>query len=322
MFRKHEFPLEKSFSRELVGFWENIFGPGSVDMSLKVMMGDEIHQNSNTLFIEQISDRIVGTCVLTIDKQENRIGGLGEVATDPEFRGSGIATKLCGLAVDHFCDTRGSALFLGTGNSNAARIYHRLGWSKLPGTQVMVRISDGESPEEFLDDYFKSDGMWTVRCGSVSDRLPLIPLLIIPHAWYVLDMNVGIFSSRYRVQRSCMGLYPRYEGVSSNHEGAWFSCVTGQGRIVGLSTAKLDLSGGCMVDGFTHNLWSESWEDLMAAAISWSDSQSVRPWTAVSLYDEEKRLFLQELGFRSKGRTVVLDSGNGRIKADRLEWTL
>ena len=50
---------------------------------------------------------------------------LGEVATDPKQRRSGISTRLCACALEEFRGNGGEAIFLGTGNPDAARVYYR-----------------------------------------------------------------------------------------------------------------------------------------------------------------------------------------------------
>ena len=76
------------------------------------------------------------------------------MATPSAYRQRGIAAELCRLALEEFQSKGGNAIFLGTSNLAARRIYHRLGWRKLAGTNVMASISDGRSPEEYLVDYF------------------------------------------------------------------------------------------------------------------------------------------------------------------------
>ena len=47
----------------------------------------------------------------------------------------------------------------------------------------------------------------------------MIPLLISPHDWQVLDANTAMFSTRYSLQPSCMGLYRRYSAVAGDGPG-------------------------------------------------------------------------------------------------------
>ena len=156
---------------------------------------------------------MAGTCGLTISRKVPALGGFGEVATDPALRRAGIATDLCAQAVEDFRKRGGEALFLGAGDPGPARIYHRLGWRKLAGAYVMANVTSEDSPEEFLTDYFRSLGTVEVRPASPDIRIPIIPLLVLPHDWQVLDSNAAMFSTRYATLNSCMALYRSYHGA-------------------------------------------------------------------------------------------------------------
>ena len=255
-----------------------------------------------------------------MSRQATGLGGFGEVATDPALRRSGIATVLCAQAVEDFRGRGGEALFLGTGNPGAARIYHRLGWRKLAGANVMANITSGDSPEAFLTDYFRSLGSTEVRQASPEIRIPIIPLLVLPHDWQVLDSNAAMFSTRYATQNSCMGLYRRYRDVAADGRGAWFAAVTGDGKAAGISTARLEASGGCRVDGFAHKSRMDTWGDLVGAAISWAEAAGARAVSAVvSVEDEEKRELFESLGFVQVGRGRPFDLDGREVVSETLE---
>ena len=95
----------------------------------------------------------------------------------------------------------------------------------------------------------------------------MIPLLLCPHDWQVLDANTLMYSTRYATQKSCMGLYVRYERIRMGGGGAWFVAKTVEGKVVGLSTARGDDTGNCQIDAFAHARFSEAWEELVQAAI-------------------------------------------------------
>ena len=236
-------PLEAGLVDELFEFWVANFG-GPIDVVPQDLLADEPARYM-TVYLRRLSGRLAGACLLASSKGLPTVGGFGEVATSPDFRRRGIAGELCRDAVDDFREREGQALFLGTGNPDTARIYYRLGWRKLAGANVMANISDDRSPEEFLVDHFRHLGQATVRAASPADRVPMIPLLVSPHDWQVLDANAAMFSTRYAVQSSCMGLYRRYSAVAEEGRGAWFSAVAEGGQVVGLSTARLDGDGGC-----------------------------------------------------------------------------
>ena len=300
---KLEVPLPEDLARELAGFWEDIFG-GPGDMRLEVFLGSEVEHNHNTVYLRRRGKRLAGTCNTTISEAVPTLAGFGEVATDPKFRGAGIATELCRQAVEDFQAGGGQALFLGTNGPDAARIYHRLGWRRLARSNVMANITSGASPEEFLVDYFRDiDPPITVGLATPAVRVPMIPLIVTPHDWQILDANPqGMLSTRHRLQPSCMGQYPRYYAVARDGRGAWFAATAGGGQVVGLSTARLDDSGGCQVDGFTHKRFMDTWEALFRATIDWGVAQEASTISALlSIEDEEKRALFESLGFREAG---------------------
>ena len=242
-------------------------------------------------------------------KKHPILGGFGEVATRPDLRGGGIATRLCGRAVEEFRAAGGQALFLGTVSPAARRIYHRLGWRKLAGAEVMANISTRDTPEAFLVDYFREPGEAVVGPATPAVRIPMIPLLHAPHDWQVLDANAEMYSTRCCVQYSCMGLYRRYLAALAGGRGEWFCARTADGRVVGLSTVHVS-GAACQLDGFAHPYFAAAWPDLMAAAMQRGAARGAGECRAVvCVEDEEKRSLFEGLGFRDAGAAAdfVLD---------------
>ena len=309
---KFEAPLKLSLSQELINFWGKIF-PGSPDVSIEALLGDEADHNKGIFYIARKGNKLAGTCHLTIPINIPYLGGFGEVATEIEFRREGIATQLSKNAIEDFKAQGGQALFLGTGEPGPARIYRRLGWHRLAGSNVMANITTGASPEEFMVDYFSKPDTFTVQAGGPPHRVPMIPLALTPHNWQVLDSNVPLFSTRYQIQRSCMGLYPRYTAVAKNGFGAWFAAVTADHRVVGLSSARLDRTHGCRVDGFAHARFSDAWKPLVEAAIAWGKENGGQSFHALlSVEDEQKQQAYEGLGFTrwEPGEDLAFDNRN------------
>ena len=304
-------PIPEMLADELMVFWADIFG--DFDLSKEELLGSEHEHNSLYIYIKRYYDNIAGTCTVTVSSNNPSIGGLGEVATNSQFRRSGIATQLCSEAIEEFRIHGGEALFLGTGNPEAARVYRRLGWMKLAGANVMVNMTNG-SPEEFLINHFSSDIKPVVRVGNPDFHLQMIPLILSPNNWQVLDANLGIFSTRYKVQNSCMSLYPRYRSLSEGNRGAWCGAIANSGCVVGLSSVCLDKEGGYSVDGFTHESHRYVWSDLIQKAFDWGEShRSGRCYAKVSIEDEEKMSLFEEIGYRKLGTfdTFELDGHQG-----------
>tara|TARA_Y100000588_G_scaffold355252_1_gene410275 strand:- start:425 stop:1399 length:975 start_codon:yes stop_codon:yes gene_type:complete len=312
-----EAPLEAGLAAELTSLWEEVFD-SSYEKFQGTLRGEECEYNRDLFFVGQRNGEVAGTCHVALAHGQPRLGGFGEVVTSPQFRRQGIATALCGRARDVFCELGGEALFLGTGNPEALRVYHRLGWRKLAGANLMVLINGGASPEVFMADYYRQGGEVSVCGGTAAARVPMIPLLICPHDWRVLDANVGLFSTRYVVQGSCMGLYPRYEGIVQEG-GAFFEARTDAGRLVGLSTARPDGKGKCRVDGFAHGQYDASWDALIQAALDWGGERGLICEVVMANEDEDRRARFAALGFVDSGAAADFELQNRSIAAMRLE---
>ncbi|MBI3942037.1 MAG: GNAT family N-acetyltransferase [Chloroflexi bacterium] len=296
-----EAPLSEDTIRELSALWEEIFASPYAGFRNQ-MAGGENAYNQDIFYLLREEGVLAGTTHLTIARHHRELGGLGEVATPPAFRQRGVATRLCTVSRDEFQEQGGQALFLGTGNSDAARIYSRVGYRQMANANVWVVITGGGPYEAFLQQYLAGGRPVTVSQGTEDIRIPMIPLIASPHSWRVLDANALIFSTKYALQKSCMGLYPRYERLAQDGQGAWFGAYTDQGRLVGLATARLDSAAGCQVDGFTHENYRHAWTDLLQSAIAWGMGRSATKIQAtVAQNDTEKTALFESLGFVQTG---------------------
>ena len=316
---RFEAPLEAQLVEELFEFWLPIFGLPN-DLNPETLLGLENPSSSITAYTRRLGDELAGTCLVIRSQVMPDLGGFSEVATSPDARRTGIASALSQLARDDFRDRGGKALFLGTVNPDAARIYFRLGWRKLAGANVMLNVMNGDSPEEFMLGFFRDLGPAEVGVASPGDRVPMIPLLLAPQDWQILDLNVGMLSTRYAVQDSCLGLYRRYSALASDGQGSWFCARTSLGHVVGLSSAALGSDSGCRVDGFARREYVSSWEELIRCAIDWGAARNASPiWTTVSIEDEEKLSLFESFGFKGMGPGESFDLGSRDVRTIRLE---
>ena len=304
---------------ELFEFWLPIFGLPN-DLNPETLLGLENPQSPISVYTSRIEERMAGTCLVIRSPAMPELGGLSEVATSPHARRTGLATALSRQALDDFREAGGEAIFLGTVNPDAARIYFRLGWRKLAGANVMLNVTGDESPEEYMVNFFRGLGPAEVGPATPGDRLPMIPLLLSPHDWQGLDLNVDMLSTRYAVQDSCLGLYRRYAAMAKEGPGAWFCARTASGHVVGVSSALVVDEQGCRVDGFTHLDHLGSWGPLLQAAIEWANSSNATPvWTTVSFEDEEKLALFESIGFRHTGQGEPIDLGVRQVRTLRCE---
>ncbi len=312
--------MPEDLKEELIHFWEQIFET-TYDGFHGIFDADEKDVNHDIVYLIRKENKLGGTCHLTHSILNPALGGLGEVATTPEFTSMGIAGAVCKAARDAFQNHGGKAIFLGTGNPVAARVYYRLGWRKLAGATVMACITNGDSPEDFLVDYFRKSEPVTFTPASPSDRVSMIPLIITPHNWQVLDANTDIYSTRYREQNSCMSLYPRYEALLQEGRGTWFGARSVSGNLTGLSTARFNNDDSqCQVDGFTHYHFIDAWKDLMLKSVKWGFSEGASSCIAtVSAEDTEKKSLFASLGFSETGRGEDFDIGGRAVSSIRME---
>ena len=293
-------PLEPALAQTLIAFWEAIFET-SFDQFHEVLLGSELGINDHHLYLVREHDAVVATTVLTISGSNRHLGGLGEVATIPGHRGRGIAAALTQHARDTFLDQGGEALFLGTVNPTAARIYHRLGWRKMGSANVMCLVADGRAPQDFLLKNFRAASDVSFAKGTANARVDMIPLILCPHEQRILDINVGLFSTRYSVQNSCMGLFPRYQALAAA-DGQWFQATSGDGRLVGLATARPLPNNAWRVDGFAHQNFPGVDRELLRYCLGWVDAQGSPPCLAeVAESDTAKRELFASLGFSDTG---------------------
>ena len=80
---------------ELFAFWEQIFGPEDPDIPIGVFLGQETDHNRHLVLAERDADVLAGTCGIMTPRANPEFAGIGEVATRPDYRGRGIAGRLC-----------------------------------------------------------------------------------------------------------------------------------------------------------------------------------------------------------------------------------
>ncbi|MBT3319791.1 MAG: GNAT family N-acetyltransferase [Clostridia bacterium] len=304
--RRYEPPLGKDLIDELSAFWEATYG-FCYDGFRHIFEGDETEHNTDIVYVAREGNDLVGTCHLTIPRGNPELGGLGEVATSVPHRGRGVAGWLCKQALCDFEARGGRALFLGTGNPAAARIYERLGWQRMGNSVVFVNLLHFDTIDDFYADHSaKADGVTIVR-GSAAQRIALVPLILYPHETAVLDFNTQICSTKFKIQEMCLGLYPKYAKYESDGQSAWFCAVSQKGRLVGLSTVVCAESQ-CCVDGFTYPNHKQTEPELLREAIKWAQSRG-DVQARVAAQDTEKLAVFESLGFVEKERYAGADMG-------------
>lgn len=298
-----EVPVAAEFCEPMIAFWEAMFGVSYAGIR-PIMSGSERAVQRDIFWSIWSEDKPQATCHLTIDRRRPILGGLGEVATSEVSRGRGLAGDLCRKARSMFLAQGGKALFLGTMNPVAERVYQRLGWQSIFGSHTMVLLADHASPVEFFRDYFGRAGdpdeenpidIMVINAGQ---RIAIIPLILHPHSEFLLDANLDLYSTHYIKQKSCMGLFGKYSNDLSHNRGIGFVAHETTGKTVGLATVKLDVAKGAQIDGFAHPHFSGAWDQLIQACVMWCEVQHRRCRVEVARRDAEKLARFEKLGFR------------------------
>ena len=91
-------------------------------------------------------------------------------------------------------------------------------------------------------------------------------------------------------------------------------------HLIGLATARLDGSGVCHVDGFTHQRCLDAWSDLIQAAMDWGADRGATEWCGtLSVEDEDKRSLFESLGFEVAGEGEPFMLGERQVPSALLK---
>ena len=315
-------PFPTGLIDEFLSFWERVFHYSFYETK-GILRGEESANNTDVLYVARDGQRLAATCHLTISQTDPRLGGVGEVAVPDEFRRLGLATTLCETARDDFFARGGEALFLGTENPQAQRIYERLGWQQLPGTTVMVCTQRPAAAKTFLEHWFQRRSRpCRIKVAGSDIRIPLIPLALIDHPWTILDVHADLLSSRQYVQHSCMGLYPRYEQLVS--KGVVFAAWTEDNRLLGLASVKID-GPFASIDAFAYEFdqGNSLWKQLIRRGLQWVAEHPISEcYCLVAVSDETKHSAFHSENFVDVGTGESLTIGEEVIKTRKMRYDL
>lgn len=289
---RHTVPLSEALRADLTEFWSHIFQTSFAELQ-DVLAGGEVEQNVDTIWIAREGATIAATCHLTVSRLDPRLGGLGEIATAPQFRGKGLAAQLVERAITEATAAGCSQLVLGTVNDAAARLYGKFGFRYLPGSRVMLRNADGT--DGFGSAWFDRRDVKIV-VGAPQHRLTIIPPILAATEHPILDANVGLRGTQLAEQTSCMGLYPRYDRLAKKG-GQWFVAQGSNGSTVGIVSVIGLRAGIAQVDGF---VVAQAGTDVLASlfqeATRWGEAMGFAIQSACGGDDPKKLAFILAQG--------------------------
>jgi GNAT superfamily N-acetyltransferase len=297
-------PLPRGHGMAVAWFLEGAFGAEDkpdvfVTVAAKGLTEDVAR---NDFAWAEVAGEVVATAWTLSPADEPRLATMGEVYTDPAWRGFGLAPALCTALIQRFDAAGGRVLFLGTGNPSAARIYHALGFRPHP-RGFMRRDTAGE-PAAFDEEWFEHSAV-TVRPVSWGDTPRLVALYNAPNPWLSACWMQGLYSPTYVTHDRCNSLVKNT--WQATRPGAWLAMVNGQGALVG--SGPMEPSGnekavrGALVDVFVHPEFHDQAPVLLAAMTAEARARDWR-WLRADLGsgDAAKRTLLETAGFREVAR--------------------
>lgn len=280
---------------------KDTFGIEEVLVEAPQLDGREIAANRDIVWEAWEDDRLIGTIHATIPLAFPTVCGLSAMATAPAARGKGLGRILFTKILEEIDSQGVKAAFLGTSNPIAAKLYHSLGFSFVPGSHVMVRYLQGDTVDFCREHYAAVCEAFRILKDDSAIRIPLIPLVVMGGNTKVLDVNANLFHRDFVTQRSCMGLYPRYDGLLSN--GGHFYAAVDERGVLGAMLSTLPTEAGIRADFFCCDGFEHILPQLLEAC-------GEKVYLQIAQCDEKKQELAKKLGFSPAGEPRLLPCGD------------
>lgn len=292
-------PYDASAALKLL---EDTFGYEEVVVEAPQLMGKEAAVNTDVVWEAWGDDQLLGTIHVTIPKGCPTICGLSAMATHPSVRGKGLGRILFAKIIEEFESQGVTTAFLGTSNPIAAKLYHSLGFSFIPGSHVMVRYRKGDHVDFCREHYAPVCENFRILTDDSAVRIPLIPLVVLGANTKVLDVNANLFHRDFVTQRSCMGLYPRYDTLLSAG-GHFYAAVDRDRDVLGAMVSTMPTDHGIRADFFC----CDGFENVLPQLL---DACGKTIYLQIAECDEKKQTMAKSLGFSPIGDPEMLPCGD------------
>lgn len=273
----------------------DIFGEYEAILETPQLDGTEQDQNLDIVYLAKEDNMILGTIHATIPKAFPTLCGISAMCTTAQARGKGIGRILFAKIVEELEQLNVKTMFLGTGNMIAAKLYHSLGFSYLPCSNVMVRFSEGDLVDFNRVMYQPEPASCRIEPGNASMRIPIIPLILHKGPFMMLDCNTNLMDCSRIPQFSCMSLYPRYLNLASEG-GAFWGAYSESGVLGAIASVKpTDL--GMRADFFGCNSFSDALPALMMQCEARAKEHSAELYLQIADADCAKQKWAATCGY-------------------------
>jgi GNAT superfamily N-acetyltransferase len=301
-------PLPPAEGAALGWFLEGAFGADEKpDLFVTVAAKGLLEETARNDFAwADIEGAVVATAWSTTPADEPRLGTMGEVFTDPSWRGQGLAPAVCGALLERFDAAGGRLLFLGTGEPTAARIYASLGFVPWPRGLMRRDVpSAADGAVSTFDAEWWAPSPVTIRPIAWGDVPRIVALYAAPNPWLSACWMQGLYSASVVTHDRCNSLVKHT--WQATRPGAWLGIVSERGALVG--SAPLEPYGneravrGGNLDIFVHAAFRREAPGLLSAVMDEARHLGWR-WLGAELgeADVDKRALLDAHGFRVVGR--------------------
>lgn len=281
---------------EVLEHLEKIFGVEERLLEECQLNGSEAEFNKDIVYLAYENNTLLGAIHATIPYRTPCLAGLSAMFTTEAARGKGIGKILFGKIVEEVSSHGARLTVLGTSNPVAAKLYAQFGFGFCPGSNVMARFSEGNMVDFAKDYYHKLCGIAEVTRGDQSMRIPIVPLALQADFGLILDINTGIFNSNTITERSCMGLFPRYQALRKQG-GDYFKAFDGSGTLGAVGSVSPQTDGSFRADFFA----MPAFESVVPAMIHQFEEQFGRVYFEIACSDEGKARILKQNGFKAIG---------------------
>jgi len=313
MKKKYTIPIEQNKIKQLYDLWLNngYDTKSDIDIVDEHLLGIEKKVSEIKLYTFETSTFIESSCITIYDKKLPNLAGLGEVCTEINSRGNGLAGKLCNLAKDDFFSKDvAQGIFLGTVNPKAQRIYEKLGWVKIPNSKIMFNSKKGESFEEFITKYYAEKSEIIFNNSSPKFRIPLIAYFFSQISDNTIDLNAGIIGNNY--SSMCLSLYNKFDQITKDG-GQWFVMSDHMNKIFSTSSFKNISKDVLRLDGTYKKDYENHFIELIKNNLRIIDSLNPkRIICEIFESNEEKIRIFEDLGFKYSNNKKIKEYVNGK----------
>jgi GNAT superfamily N-acetyltransferase len=302
----HAPPYDPGVAREVARLLQEAFG--SAEFGVRRLLGelpDYERGSRDYLFLVRTGrdGAIVGTSWYGVSAANPRLGLLGDVLAVPGDRRRGIGTIATAANLEHFAARGGEAMYLGTVNPEALRIYEKLGFATYSGLVKRALMGRAAAdPDGFDRAYFRADGPTRVRPVHWGDHAGLSALYFAPRDAALLDAPTSKYASWVAPQPSCVGFYPPLRDSTVGRGGALGVLETADGRILGAVALHRRIpppeGRRAILDYCLASAAADRAVQLLGYGLAEAERLGVRLTAEVCERDELKASALRDAGFR------------------------